>query len=186
MSNHSSVPAPSAPVFAHRRTIDCQSARREDGLWELQATLHDFKGTPFPTATGGKVMPGEALHHMQLTLVFNDALTIQTAQTRLFSGPAPDCHHVDTSYDALIGMTLGPGFSRQAQERFGGIRGCTHMNELLPIATTVAIQTVLAKRMEGGTAVLKAYAPAFVNQCYTWRSDGPAIQSINNATYKDV
>ncbi|RJG15609.1 DUF2889 domain-containing protein [Massilia cavernae] len=170
----------SAPAFAHRRTIDCQTVEREDGMWQLEATLYDFKGAPFPTAKG-TVMPGEALHHIRLTLVFNEDLKIQEAQTRLFSGPSHECRHVDTSYAALVGMTLGPGFSRKAQECFGGVLGCTHMNELLPVAVTVAIQTAFAKRAEGGPAALAPYRRLFENQCRTWRSDGPAMQAVSKA-----
>lgn len=183
MNNDTSKVASPPPMFAHKRTIDCQTVQRPDGLWQLEATLFDFKGAPFPTSKGD-VMPGAALHHLRLTLVFNDDLKIQGAQTRLFAGPATDCKHVDTSYAALVGMTLGPGFNRAAQERFGGILGCTHINELLPIATTVAIQTIFAKRVEGGVAALAAYMPLFENQCHTWRSDGAAIQIVKEAVRK--
>jgi hypothetical protein len=55
VNNHAS-----APAFAHRRTIDCQTVQRG----ELEATLLDFKEAPFPTSKGN-LMPGEALHHLR-------------------------------------------------------------------------------------------------------------------------
>lgn len=170
----------SAPPYVHRRTIECQTVEREDGMWQLEATLLDFKGAPFD-ADKGMVMPGEALHHIRLTLVFDKNLKIHDAQTRLFSGPSLDCHHVDTSYAGLVGLTLGPGFNRKVQERFGGAAGCTHMNELLPIAATVAIQTDFGRRGEAGITALAPYVPFIENQCHTWRSDGPALQAVKKA-----
>jgi hypothetical protein len=169
-----------ANAFEHRRLIDCQTVERFDGRWQLEAILYDFKGAPFH-AVKGTVMPGEALHHIQLTLVFDRDLKIHEAHTRLFNGPSHDCHHVDTSYSALVGLTLGPGFNRKVQECFGGPLGCTHMNELLPIAATVAMQTEMGKRAEAGLSAMAPYVALIENQCHTWRSDGPALQAVKKA-----
>jgi hypothetical protein len=75
-------------------------------------------------------------------------------------------------------MTLGPGFRRKAQESFGGVRGCRHMNELLPVEVAVAIQTVFAKR--------NAAMPLFENQCHTWRSEGPDAQAVKRAVQESA
>ena len=56
-------------------------------------------------------------------------------------------------------------------------RGCTHLRELLLNLATAAIQTIPPHiaQFRGGAAQGAADKPFYVDQCYGWRSDGPAV-----------
>lgn len=158
---------------AHHRVIDCHGWQREDTLWQIEVTLSDTKGVAMTSAAGRHIASGETVHHMHMTLVVDEQLTIQTAQARTLAAPALSCHEVEAAYGALVGLTIGPGFTRAVRERFGGVKGCTHLSELLPIAATVAIQTVVGARLAADVDTQPQLAARMVDECHTWRRDGP-------------
>ena len=90
------------------------------------------------------------------------------------------------NFQRLVGLRIGPGFHRRVLERVGGIRGCTHLVDLLrPVATT-AFQTlvsVLQKRAaESGP---DDEPPQLLNTCYAFRADGPVVQRRWPQFYKE-
>lgn len=163
---------------AHRRLIDCHGWQRDDGLWQIEVSLRDTKGAALRSAAGREVAAGEAIHHMVITLVVNGALKIQSATAQSLAAPAGSCREVEASYAALAGLTIGPGLNHAVRERFGGVKGCTHLTEMLPIAATVAIQTILGARLTDGGDVASDLASRLVDECHTWRRDGPLSRSL--------
>jgi hypothetical protein len=159
--------------------------QRDDGLLEIRATLIDVKGVSFPTQSG--LLPaGEPLHHVSIALLIDDTLTIRQVDARLLKGPGADCMQVNAGYSMLEGMTLGPGFNRQVRERFGGVKGCTHMTELLPVIATVATQCVLTDSMVAGGAALATLIPQLEDGCFTWRRDGPNIRAMRERATRET
>lgn len=163
---------------AHRRLIDCFGWERDDGLWQIEVSLRDTKGAVLCSAAGRQVAAGESIHHMVITLVVDGALKIQSATAQSLAAPAGSCREVEASYAALAGLTIGPGLNRAVRERFGGVKGCTHLTEMLPIAATVAIQTILGARMTDGAEMAPKLAAEMVDECHTWRGDGPLVRSL--------
>ena len=163
---------------ANRRLIDCHGWQRDDGLWQIEVSLRDTKGAALRSPTGRYVAAGEAIHHMVITLVVDGALKIQSATAQSLAAPASTCHEVEASYAALAGLTIGPGMNRAVRERLGGVKGCTHLTEMLPIAATVAIQTVRGARLTDGGGLDSKVAARMADECHTWRRDGPLVRSL--------
>ena len=46
----------------------------------------------------------------------------------------------------MIGVTMGPGWRQAIERALGGVRGCTHLRELLFNMATAAYQTIPAYR----------------------------------------
>jgi hypothetical protein len=58
----------------------------------------------------------------------------------------------------------------------GGVRGCTHLVELLgPIATT-AFQTVYPARAQREAGRPVTQRPGIVDSCHAYASDGPIVK----------
>ena len=41
----------------------------------------------------------------------------------------------------MVGLRIAPGWVRQIKSRVGGVKGCTHLRELMSVLATVAFQT---------------------------------------------
>ena len=51
------------------------------------------------------------------------------------------CETIAPAYKRLVGLSLIKDFRRKTRELLGGVRGCTHLTEMLAGLPTAAIQT---------------------------------------------
>ena len=159
----------------HTRRIELNGYAREDGLFDIEATLADTKTYGFATDSRAWVEPGEPLHGMAMRMTVDEELTIVAFEAATDYSPYGICPEIAPNYAKLVGLRIGRGFVRAAAERVGGIHGCTHLRELLQPMATVAFQTlypVLAKR----NSPAAASKPPLLNTCYAYRDDGPVVQ----------
>ena len=172
-----STPAPRSPL--HTREITFQGFAREDGLWDIEAHLRDFKFHPF--TTGGKTWePGQAFHDMWVRITVNTELTIQTIEVAMDSHPHPECPQVIPPMDALIGARLGKGWRKTINEHLGSIKGCTHLRELLSNIATAAFQSVPGALFDPDDTK----PPLYLGTCKSWDFDGPVVLRVYPKFYK--
>jgi hypothetical protein len=168
------LPAPAPREAIHQRDIRCSGYRREDGLWDIEGYLVDTKTYSFPNAFRGEVRAGEPVHEMWLRLTIDEEMTIHDAEAAIDNGPYAICPEISHRFRLLKGLRIGPGWSREVARRVGGIRGCTHLVELIrPLATT-AFQTLVAARQkhEGKSGAAK---PRWLNTCHAHASDSDVV-----------
>ncbi|MBB3178329.1 DUF2889 domain-containing protein [Variovorax sp. Sphag1AA] len=167
----------------HTRQVQCTGYLRDDGLFDVEATMKDI--SPDGTEMFFKrLSAGEALHDMRLVVSFDTDMVIRQVQAHTVAAPTPYCGDSNARYQELVGLKIGPGFSKKVKSLFGGAQGCTHLTELLgPLATT-AIQTWFslwretniiseAHRKEGPLP-----RPMLVDSCQAYRIDGQAMQLL--------
>ena len=126
----------------HSRSVRCQGHLREDGLWDIEAELRDAKTYAMENRDRGGLEPGDPLHGMALRLTVDDELVIRQVEAAIDHSPYALCSAITDAYQRLIGMPIKPGFTLRLKERVGGVRGCTHLTELIGVMATVAYQTV--------------------------------------------
>ena len=105
-------------------------------------------------------------------------LTVRAVETVTDAGPFPTCADITPAFKALEGLTLGPGWTRRVRERVGGIRGCTHIVELLgPLATT-AFQTMYSRagREQTDSKEKPKRRPLHIDSCHVLKSDGEVVK----------
>lgn len=166
-----SAPVPRAPI--HTRRVTCEGFRREDGLWDIEGHLTDVKSYGFGNEWRGTIPPGEPLHQMRMRLTVDDALAIVAVEAATEHGPYALCPAVTPRFAALVGLKIGPGFTRAVRERLGGPAGCTHLVELLGPMATTAFQTVfpiLARERKGEADPEKR--PILLDSCHVFAADG--------------
>lgn len=127
----------------HSRDIEVKGYRRADGLWDIEAHMRDTKTYGFPNRDRGEIKAGEPVHDMWLRVTVDDGYTIREIEAATDSSPFSTCGEITPAFRKLIGLTLGPGWRREARQRIGGIHGCTHLYELLGPVATVAYQTLV-------------------------------------------
>jgi len=167
----------------HTREVVCKGYVREDGLFDVEASLRDIS----PEGTDlyfKQVDAGGLLHGLRLTMTIDADMQIVHMQAHSDTVPTPWCSESSKPYDQLVGLRIGPGFTQRMKERVGGRKGCTHLTELISPLATTAVQTVMSLRRETrdmaaelqGTGPMPR--PVVYNTCHTYRQEGQAIKVI--------
>lgn len=191
-----SLSAPAAREPIHTRRVTCQGFRRADGLWDIEGHLTDVKSYGFHTEERGHLEPGTPIHQMWMRLTVDDTLTVQAVEAVTEHSPYNACGTITPRFQQLVGLRVGPGWTRAVKDRLGGPKGCTHLVELLgPLATT-AFQTVypiLAREAaeraasQAGTTGKPARddgkRPVLLNMCHIFDSNGEAVRKHWPAHY---
>ena len=151
----------------HSRDIRCRGFRREDGLWDIEATLEDTKTYSFANRDRGGIAAGEPIHRMHLRLTVSDDLEVHAAEAATEAGPFDLCGAITPKFASLVGLRIGPGWRRAVLERMGGVNGCTHLTELLlgPLTAT-AMQTLAGARSRRQEASADGRPPPILDTCH--------------------
>jgi len=167
----------------HTRTVTCTGFLRDDGLIDLEGEMQDI--TPTGTDLLFKtVPPGGAIHHMRLTMTIDRDMVIHDVVARIQAGPTQYCPEIESAYAALKGLQIRGGFRQQAKAIVGGVKGCTHLTELLgPMATTAMQSTMAIMRAErNGRRPMDGDGPmprpALIGSCHTYRMGSPAVDYL--------
>lgn len=176
----------------HTREISCKGYLRQDGLWDIEGHLRDTKSYTFNNQDRGDIEPGMPIHDMWLRITVNDDLEVVDALARTDNGPFGICGNIAPRYDALIGLKIGPGWTKKTKQLFGGINGCTHLTELLgPVATT-AFQTVFPylsrknKQPVEGSTTGTCKPPLLLNSCHAFASNSTVVKKRWPDFYTDT
>jgi hypothetical protein len=176
--------AASPRELLHTREVRCTGYAREDGLWEVEATLSDVRTYDLDTARARGAherAAGDPIHLMSLRLTIDDSFEIVGAEAVSHQVPYGDCEQIGVSYARLVGLRIEAGFHRAVKARFRGALGCTHLTELLgPLATTAwqTIRPAMERRRQLRGEPLRddGPTPVLLDSCHALRRGGqPAI-----------
>jgi len=128
------------------------------------------------------------VHDMELRVrVRPTDLTIVGATAEMHAFPHTECPVIEESFAGLVGLSVSRGYTRAVQTRFGGPRGCTHLEQLARALGPVVIQAVTSRRAlavsQGESEDLLAGAgnsgsPWARDSCHIWAEGGPADQKL--------
>ncbi|MCC7328041.1 MAG: DUF2889 domain-containing protein [Burkholderiales bacterium] len=132
----------------HCRTVTYDGFRRADGLFDIEAHLVDVKDHDFELLTG--IRPaGIPVHDMWVRVTIDRAFVIQAIEAVTDSMPYPGaCERITPAYEKLVGSNLIDGFRKHLHEVMGGVRGCTHITEMLSNLPSAAVQTFAGLQRE--------------------------------------
>ncbi len=163
-----SPPVSRSPL--HHRAISARGYKRDDGMFEVEAHLHDTKDISFKLVSGEK-QAGSSVHSMWLRVTFDATLTIVDAEATMDAMPYQGyCEKISPKYKELIGMAMRPGFSERVRTAFAGTRGCTHLTDLIGIVATTAFQT-----LAGQVTQDPAVKPFQLDRCHALATNGDAV-----------
>jgi Protein of unknown function (DUF2889) len=170
----------------HERAYAVKAYRKTSRTLLLRGVVHD-------QAPAGVTIPGDTepfdMHHMVIDLEVDMTTTEITAATvRMDTHPHEQCVSITTTYDQLVGLFVGRGYTHKVRELFGGPRGCTHVLALLQAMAPVVMQSrwPMARMVEPGTQPLanptmmspedrKRLALGQMNTCHVWAEDGEMV-----------
>lgn len=177
-------PVPREPL--HLRDIELHGYRRHDGLFDIEARLTDTKTYAFSNFDRGQIEPGVPLHRMLARMTLNTEMVITAFEAVTEFGPYAICPTAAPNFARLAGLKVGRGFLKAANERVGGVHGCTHLRELLGQMGTVAFQTLWAVRVKREAApnavasaeqapIEKPSRPMVLGTCLAYAPDSPVV-----------
>lgn len=176
---------PVAREIMHTRTITLNGYMRGDGQIDVEAHLTDTKPFAFGNVDRGTLQPGEPLHEMWVRMTVDPALVITACEAVTEHGPFFTCAGGAATMGRLVGLSLKPGFLKQAAGLLGGTQGCTHLREMLQQIATTALQTLWPVRARreaaaaagaGGAASDADGSARLVNTCHAYAADGPVVR----------
>ena len=162
----------------HRRTIEFEAYDEGDAL-SVTGRLRDER--PWAADTDRV----EHVHDMDLpSLVRKDDLTITEATATMARFPHAECPSITDAFDDLVGLCISRGYTRAVQERFGGARGCTHLEQLARTVGPVVIQAMTSNRardrdwqhLDAAPSARPTLFPR--NTCHIWADGGVAEQKL--------
>ena len=165
----------------HRRAIEIQGYKREDGLYDIEGHLVDTKPYDFKLAAG--VRPaGVPIHGMWLRITVDRSLTIVDAAAAMDAMPYVDhCDQIVPAYRLLVGLAIRPGYQQRVKELLGGVRGCTHITELASSLATATFQTMAGQRLQAADQ-----RPFQIGRCHALAETAPAVARYYPKWYRGV
>jgi hypothetical protein len=134
--------------LTHTRRVRYEGYKRADGLWDIEAHLHDVKNHDYRLKTGVR-RAGQPIHDMWVRLTIDRKMNVVAAVASSDAVPYPGgCEKIAPAYAKLVGLNLMKGFRKNVYELFGSVRGCTHITEMLGGVPTAAIQTFAGEMPE--------------------------------------
>jgi len=175
--------APAKRKKLHTRAITFDGYQREDGLWDVEGYLTDVKTYGFDNRFRGRIEPGTPIHEMWVRVTLDDHLVIQDIETKTDNGPFEICPAINADYKKLIGLKVGKGWRRGVLERMGGVKGCTHITEMLFPLATVVIQSVMPMlsrkyKKENGDQKKSGPSWALLKSCHAYAPDSPVVKEF--------
>ena len=153
----------------HRRAIDFRGYRRSEGLFEVIARLTDTKPHQFtPPAESRTVAAGEPIHDMVLAVVFDADMVVRAVVPGMQAYPYRQCAAGGDVLQALIGLTIGAGWSGEVRKRLPAGEVCTHLREVLVPLASAAYQTMTRFRTHLLHATDASGKPAKIDSCYAY------------------
>ena len=105
-----STPKPRS--LLHTREITFQGYARDDGLWDIEGNLKEFKTNPFKTSAK-TWQPGEAFHDMWVRVTLDSDFVIKEIEAVMDGQPHAECNSAIPPMDALVGSRLGKGWRKR-------------------------------------------------------------------------
>ncbi len=170
----------------HLRRITCEAFERDDGLFDIEALLIDTKPVSVRLVTNKDVSAGTPIHRMRVRLTVNRERLIVEANAYSEESPYQECEGAEDAYHKLVGLRVGPGFTREVKRLFRGEVGCTHITELLPLLASTVFQAFWDKPTFDPTHPTRSSGQSMpVGTCHALRLDGQIVRTYFPTNNKD-
>lgn len=165
-------------VPLHRRSIEYDAFDAGDAV-TIVGRLRDTR----PWAEDGSAVA--TVHDMELRVTVRTVdMTITEAEAVMRTFPHTECPGIVDAFAGLVGLSVTRGYTREVQARFGGPRGCTHLEQLARSLGPVVIQSVTSQRAlavsrgEATTIISETGSPWARDSCHIWAEGGVAEQKL--------
>ncbi|MCA8903234.1 MAG: DUF2889 domain-containing protein, partial [Hyphomonas sp.] len=156
---------------------------REDGLWDIDATVQDSKFYDYFDLERGKLPAGAFVHNISTRVTIDNEMNVREIAYHMEDIPYSFCHGGGENLPKLVGANLAKGWRHALNENLGRTAGCTHLKEMLFGVATVAFQTLSAWReSRTGAESLSTgditETPFYMGGCHSMAFDSPVVEKF--------
>lgn len=124
------------------------------------------------------IVAGDAVHEMNVRLTIDESMTVVAVEVAMDATPYQICNNIEAAFQVLTGEQIGAGWRQMIKNKLGGVRGCTHVVELLAPVATTAYQC-LYKVLHQKTGLVP------LDGCHAWATSGALVQQHYPKFYKN-
>lgn len=176
----------------HTRTIEMSTFAVDASHILCTGHFRDVRHAPSVGFNGYRFEAGD-LHNLEIHVLLKiPDLTIQDIEVTINTVPMDDCNSLAHSLDAVLGISIGRGFTGAVKNLAGGKVGCTHLVHLLTTMAPAILQGYWAlldteSRRSGAVASGRAASGALFlkDSCHAWREDGPAFRALRETARRE-
>ena len=173
-------------IAIHQRSYETEAFDEGDGRMRVRGRLIDNKPQGLCLSDGNDLV----IHDMCIDLLVDPStFTIIAVENEMMVRPYSNCEMILPNYQALVGLSITRGYSKQVKKLFGGPNGCSHMGALLQAMGPVAIQASwslvnLHKPLESrlnnsdDPEDIDRRLRLNMNSCHVWHEDGEHIELV--------
>lgn len=166
--------SPAARERLHLRRVSYEGFRRDDGLFDIEAHLTDHKDRDYMLAMGAR-SKDVPVHNMWARVTIDRRFDVIDIEAVTDEMPYPgQCDRIGPDYKKLIGSNLLKGFRKAIAENMGGVKGCTHLSELLGYLPTAAVQTFAGIKNEAEAAA--GQKPFQLDSCHALATNTETVR----------
>lgn len=161
----------------HHRRIDMRGYRRSDGLFEIEGRVTDHKPHDFLPYSGGRFVPvGQPVHDMGVRIVYDADLRVHAIDTFTDASPYAHCPEGGRALQAMKGLRMAGGWSKEVRSRLKGARSCTHLMELLIPMATAAFQSLSTLGLTRVDRLDATGRPMKIDSCYAYGAEEEIVR----------
>ena len=173
-------------ISIHQRSYETEAFDEGDGRMRVRGRLTDNKPQGLCLSDGNDLV----IHDMCIDLLVDPTtFTIVAVENEMMVRPYSNCEAILPDYQALVGLSITRGYSKQVKNLFGGPNGCSHMGALLLAMGPVAIQASwslvnlnqpLESRLNNSDDPkdIERRLRLNMNSCHVWQEDGEHIELV--------
>ncbi|MEN9905610.1 MAG: hypothetical protein RLZZ555_2175 [Pseudomonadota bacterium] len=154
--------------------------RRDDGLWDIEGELRDYRQEAFGVRSGHIWQAGEFIHHMLIRATIDEAMGVQAIEAVMDAHPLGPCPQAIANMQRMVGCSMGRGWRKAIDQHLGKVEGCTHLRELLFNMATAAFQGLEEVRQARAPDAL----PPYLDTCTAWDVSGPVVEQVFPLHYR--
>jgi hypothetical protein len=164
--------APQSRELASTRETLFRCYRRDDGLWDIEGELRDYKQEPFSVRSGRSWQAGEFIHHMLIRATIDETMCLRGIEAVMDAHPLGPCPQAIANMQRMVGCSMGRGWRKEIDQNLGKVEGCTHLRELLFNMATAAFQALENVRQANQSDA----PPPYLGTCTAWDVSGPVVE----------
>ena len=174
------LPAPQPRRHVSTRETLFRCFQRDDGLWDVEGELRDFRQEEFTVRSGRLWQAGESIHHMLIRVTMDDEMRVLAIDATMEAHPHGICTETLAGMQRMVGSTMARGWRKAIDQHLGKVQGCTHLRELLFNMATAAFQALESTRLAAAPDAL----PPYLGTCRTWDPSSPVVERVFPLFYR--
>lgn len=181
MTKLKDIIAKAPPV--HERRLEFKTYAVSDDKIIVEGRLKDDRFVPRYHLDGRLSPPGK-VHRICVRLLLGGwPLSILDSEAEMPVVPHDECRSLQDTVKNVIGLTITHGYGDRVIEHIGGVKGCTHMVQLIVAMGNAGLHGYWAHRLKihrplPGTLEQIPELDYVIDSCMLWKKDGPLLKNI--------